>query len=210
MSKVIPFVTGSAAKSQVVDAAAKVLSAVGVTFKNVSVSEASAALSGNNGVGAAGGLTRADVAALAAATGQQFHSKVIRTEASAALNPDATYADAKYSFVRAFGPSSSNAISSVERLDKFPKSGVSAQADAALCEESFKRTAAEAVKVAKETGASRLTILQKPQTAFAQHNALFLSTIKAALPVCKALFLLFCLCFVRCTVRHLNYYPLFR
>eukprot|EP01061_Rhynchopus_euleeides_P046588 TRINITY_DN891_c0_g1_i1.p2 TRINITY_DN891_c0_g1~~TRINITY_DN891_c0_g1_i1.p2 ORF type:complete len:332 (+),score=140.11 TRINITY_DN891_c0_g1_i1:53-997(+) len=181
MSKVIPFVAGSAAKTAVVDAASKVLSSVGVTLKSVSVAEAAGELSSAK-FAAGAGLTRSDIDALSKATGQSFHSKVINTASSAALNPDQTYADSTFALVRAFGPASDNAVSPLDRVDKFPKMGVPVAQDIALVEASFKKTADAAVQVAKDAGAARITVLQKPQSAFKEQNALFLTAIKAAAP----------------------------
>ena len=166
MSKTLTFVAGAGAKPAIVEAATKVLSAVGVSVKDSTVAAAKGAE-----VALAAGLSASEVRSLG------FHSKTISTATSASLSKDATYAASNLTLVRALGPAG-GAVPAVERLDKFSKAGIEVDADIAACEASFAKTAAAAVAAA---GASKkVTVLQKPQSAYKQHNALFLTAVKAA------------------------------
>eukprot|EP01059_Diplonema_ambulator_P011525 TRINITY_DN2147_c0_g1_i1.p1 TRINITY_DN2147_c0_g1~~TRINITY_DN2147_c0_g1_i1.p1 ORF type:complete len:301 (+),score=114.76 TRINITY_DN2147_c0_g1_i1:65-967(+) len=163
MSKVIPFL--SATKTAAFEGAAKVLSAAGVSFKEVSNAEAS-------GVVVAGGLSRSDLEAL------KVHTSIRSTGASAKLNPDVTYDDADFSVVRSVVPAD-GAVPAVERIDKFAKMGVDMSSEKHLVQANIEKTAQEACALAAETGATKITIFQKPQSAFKEHNALFVVTVKA-------------------------------
>lgn len=167
MSKALQFIAGSGSQKAVVDAASKVLSQVGVSLKETPVASVS-------GVAVGSGLCQNDIAALKA------HSAVLDTT-TAALNPDATFSDSKFTLVRAFAPNpEGHSVAPVDRVDKFAKSGINTADEVALLKASFAKTAALAVKAAADMSATKITVLTKPQTAFKEHNALFLAAVKAS------------------------------
>eukprot|EP01064_Diplonema_japonicum_P011721 TRINITY_DN1916_c0_g1_i4.p1 TRINITY_DN1916_c0_g1~~TRINITY_DN1916_c0_g1_i4.p1 ORF type:complete len:301 (+),score=117.58 TRINITY_DN1916_c0_g1_i4:102-1004(+) len=165
MSKVIPFL--SASKCAAFDGASKVLSKVGVSFKQVEHADM-------NGVCMAGGLARSELDCL------KVHTTIRSTGAAAKLNPDATYNDADFSVVRSLGVATADAVPVTEKVDKFAKLGIDTSSDVELLRANIAKTVQAAIELAAETGASRITVFQKPQSAFKEHNTLFVNTVKEA------------------------------
>eukprot|EP01060_Flectonema_neradi_P030655 TRINITY_DN44_c0_g1_i9.p1 TRINITY_DN44_c0_g1~~TRINITY_DN44_c0_g1_i9.p1 ORF type:complete len:320 (+),score=101.19 TRINITY_DN44_c0_g1_i9:50-1009(+) len=172
MAKVLPFVVGSG-KTAAADVVGKVLSAVGVSLKQVTVDGAVEAAKGNGGVALAGGLTKCDLKTLGA------HSSVIETAPSASINPDATYSDAAFTVVRSrISNPTGSVIPPSERLDKFAKLGINLESEKATVTADAKQTAAVACDLAQEKGQTKIVVLQKQQSAFKAINDTFLAAVK--------------------------------
>lgn len=160
------------------DAAAKVLQAVGVSLKPVSIANASAA---DGKVLLAGPLTRDEVAALGAKLGASLHSTTTFTAQSASINPDQTYADAKFTVVRGNIPDPpAVTVPYKERVDRFPKNGIPCAAENEYVKGLAGKTAATAVEIAVEQKLAKVTLLQKPMSALATINQIYADALKAA------------------------------
>lgn len=179
MSKTLAFVASSRARSTAaVDAATKVLSAVGVTLKPTTVAGAS---TGDGNVLLAGPLSRDEIKALGAKLGGPLHSSTTLTAPSSAINPDKTYEDAKFAVVRSNIPDPSPvSVSYVDRIDRFPKNGIATTEESAYVKGLAEKTAATAVAVAQEKGVSKVTLVQKPQPSLAGINGIYTEAVKAA------------------------------
>ncbi|KAJ9471222.1 hypothetical protein DIPPA_23529 [Diplonema papillatum] len=171
MSKAIPFIAGAAKNNAAVEALTKVLSSVGVSLNVVDASAL-----GASKVALASGMSKDELAQVSKKLSAPVHSSVLSTGPSAALNTDKTYASAKFTVVSSF-VGSDTPIPVTEKLDKFPRIGVSVASETFWVKASIKESAKVAVAKAAATD-SKLTIFQKPQSAFKEHNALFVATVK--------------------------------
>eukprot|EP01062_Namystynia_karyoxenos_P052664 TRINITY_DN4229_c0_g1_i1.p2 TRINITY_DN4229_c0_g1~~TRINITY_DN4229_c0_g1_i1.p2 ORF type:complete len:327 (+),score=122.41 TRINITY_DN4229_c0_g1_i1:82-1062(+) len=176
MSKVLPLITGARRGS--VDAVGKVLQALGVSVKPVDVASASAS---DGNVFLAGPLSKCEIATLGKKLGTPLHTSVTATALPASLNPDPTYADAKFTVVRANVPDPEEAaIPYKERVDRFARNGISNAKEMAYVKDLAAKTAALACATAQEQRAVKVTVLQKPLTALKNINQIFLDAVKAA------------------------------
>jgi len=173
MSKSLALVTGSRAAA--VDAASKVLTALGVS---VTKKDVGAVGSADGKVFIAGPLTKDEVATLGRGLGAPLSSTTTSLAFSAALNPDKTYSDAGFTLVRANVPDPEDvAIPYKERINKFTRAGLTVDKEKAYIAKLAAEVATKAVALA-EAHKTRITFLKKPQTAYAQINDLYHDALK--------------------------------
>jgi hypothetical protein len=145
-----------------------------------SLQQLAASLIGKATKGAANAVsasTAASNAVVVGATPRGAHTAVTCTSPS-----NGPYAGVKTTFVRAILPRGADDVLQLrDAVDVLPSAGANADAEAQAAKESYVKSAKIVAELVKNTRASKVTLVLKQQTKFAENNRIFTEAAKEVL-----------------------------